>query len=76
MVVTGTDASGCAKTAIVFVSVNSLPSLTITSSSSVMCASESTTLAANGALTFTCNTGENSASLTITPPVTTIYTLG
>jgi large repetitive protein len=50
--VIGTDANGCADTALVTVTVNSLPIVVASTSDSIICAGDSTVLFANGALTY------------------------
>jgi len=51
--VTGTSASGCTNTAVRSVTINSLPSVTATASSTNICAGQSTTLTGSGAASYT-----------------------
>ena len=62
--VTGTDANGCVNTATVDVTVNALPTVTI-SGETVFCEGGSTTLTATGATTYTWG-NETTAELTVT----------
>lgn len=71
--VTGTDLNGCQNTHITAVAVNVLPTVTATSPS--VCAGSSTTLTAGGASTYTWNTTQASASITVSPAASTIYTV-
>lgn len=51
------------------------PNPTITVNSSTICTGQTTTLLANGASSYTWNTGSNTNSLIINPSVTTTYTI-
>jgi|GEM_PF-3744641 len=73
--VTGTGNNGCATTATVVVNVSPLPSITITANQNPVCANEPVTLTASGANTFTWNTLQTGAGISITPGATTIYTV-
>ncbi|MBK9285551.1 MAG: gliding motility-associated C-terminal domain-containing protein [Sphingobacteriaceae bacterium] len=74
--VTGTNLSGCSGTAIVNVTVNPLPTLTITSTNSNVCAGNSATLTGSGAVSYLWNPGGILGStIAVTPTATTIYTL-
>jgi hypothetical protein len=50
-------------------------SVTITVNSATICSGNPANLLANGAASYTWNTGATSASLSITPPITTVYTV-
>jgi hypothetical protein len=65
----------CADTAYVSVSVNPLPIITASSSSTLMCVGESATLISTGANSYTWSTGDNAASVIINPTITTTYTI-
>ena len=62
--VTGTDANGCANTATFEVAVNALPTIVI-SGEIAFCAGESTVLTASGASTYSWNTSESAAGITV-----------
>jgi len=73
--VTGTGTNACTSNATLNVTVNSLPSLSITSTSSALCIGTSATLSASGANTYSWSTPSNSASIVVSPSVNTTYTL-
>ncbi|MBL7920135.1 MAG: SBBP repeat-containing protein [Bacteroidia bacterium] len=73
------EAETCAKSAsrtIVSVTVNSAPTITVSSisSASVICAGQSATLQASGAATYTWSEGSNGNLVVVNPTVTTTYT--
>lgn len=72
--ITGEDALGCVSSVVNSITVNSLPTLSITSTNSV-CINSSATINALGASTYTWNTGSTTASVNITPTITTTYTV-
>lgn len=75
--VTVTDANGCSATSSsTIVTVNPAPAVpTITPSSATICEGEAVTLTANGATSYSWNTGDNTASITANPIGTTTYTV-
>jgi gliding motility-associated-like protein len=78
--ITGTNANGCTNTQTISVTVNPLPVLSILPANPTICLSESITLTANGATsyTWTPNTGLNNTSSPIVianPTATQIYTI-
>lgn len=54
---------------------HSVISIPVTTSNSIICQGNSSTLNAYGASTYTWNTGSNSASITVTPSITTTYSV-
>ena len=72
--VTGSS-NGCTNIAVATVTVYLLPNITATSSSSLICAQQTATLSALGALTYTWNNTYLGNNLLITPTITTTYTL-
>lgn len=56
-------------------SCNATTPLSIVSTSSLLCASETATLSVSGANTYTWSTGSNSSGIVITPSSTTSYTV-
>lgn len=74
---TGTSAAGCASTnsAIQSVTVNSLPIINATTSSSLICFGQTATLTATGANTYTWNTNATTSAITVSPTTTTSYTV-
>jgi hypothetical protein len=71
--VTGANASGCVNTRTIQVSVSSSP--TISAANRTVCAGTSTVLTASGATSYTWNTGATTSSISVSPTVTTIYTV-
>ncbi|MEO8760962.1 MAG: LamG-like jellyroll fold domain-containing protein, partial [Bacteroidia bacterium] len=69
--VTGTDANNCMNSAVATVTVNALPTLTVTASASVICAGATSTLTATGADTYTWSTSDYTAATIVTPTATT-----
>jgi N-acetylneuraminic acid mutarotase len=69
-------ASGtCKDTVYVTVSVNALPSLSVTSSSSLICSGESVTITADGANSFSWNIGDTTSIIVVNLLSTTAYTV-
>lgn len=73
--VTGTGTNVCANTAVVAVSVNPLPTVTVSADQNSVCANELVTLTASGASTYTWSTLQTGAGITVTPAVTMVYTV-
>lgn len=63
--VTVTDANNCSANAVATVTVNALPTVSVTSVA--ICAGNSATLTASGASSFAWNTGEITTSIVVTP---------
>jgi PKD repeat protein len=72
--VTGTTA-GCSSTSSINVLVYPLPNVTATSNASLICDGESAILSSAGATSYTWNTSSNSQSISVSPTVTTLYTV-
>lgn len=73
--ISGTSAAGCIGSVTASLTVYSLPSLTVTSTPSVLCSGQSAQLTASGASTYTWSTGANSPNISVSPTVTTTYTV-
>jgi hypothetical protein len=75
--VTGTSAQGCPgiNTASCSLTVYALPVVTAVSNTTLLCAGQSAQLGASGANTYTWSTGANSASVSVSPTVTTSYSV-
>jgi hypothetical protein len=72
--VTGTDGNGCTNMATTTITINSLPSVSVNGMTT--CAGVTTTLTASGtAVSYAWSSGENTASITPSPTVTTDYTV-
>ncbi len=69
----GTGTIGCVGSKTITVNAGANPTINITGSSTV-CSANSTTLTANGASTYSWNTGATTASLVASPTVNTTYT--
>jgi hypothetical protein len=74
-IVTGTDANGCAGAASIAVIVNSLPALTVASTSSMICEGETVTLTVSGANLYAWNNGGNANNIIVSPTVSTNYSV-
>ncbi|MEJ5266428.1 MAG: PKD domain-containing protein, partial [Bacteroidales bacterium] len=73
--VTVTNAAGCTASTSATVTVNSLPTASITPVSASICVGESTTLKASGGTGYTWSTGATTAAITVNPATTTTYTV-
>jgi hypothetical protein len=75
--VTGTSVEGCvtAMDAVSSVTVNNLPTVSVTSNYTLICTGEIVTLNASGATSYTWSTGATTSSVTDTPTITTTYTV-
>ncbi|MDP3556803.1 MAG: T9SS type A sorting domain-containing protein [Bacteroidota bacterium] len=74
---TGTSAAGCTSTnsAVESVTVNALPNVVATPNASLICFGQSATLTATGANTYTWNTSATSSAITVSPTISTSYTV-
>jgi len=73
--VVGTNLAGCKDTVTVTVNIASPPSVTINGKDSI-CKGSPTTLTATGGGTYLWNTGATTSSITVTPNITSTYTVG
>ena len=75
--VIGTSTAGCVSpsAAVNNVTLNALPTLSVVTSNSIICAGNSATLTVNGANTYTWSTSSNSANIAVTPTANTSYTV-
>lgn len=72
---TATDVNSCTNTAVATITVNSLPVLSVTASSSISCEAQTTTLSAGGASNYTWSSGETTPDIVITPTATSNFTI-
>ncbi len=68
-----TDANGCTATTSRTVTVNTLPTASIAPANPVICVGESVTLTASGGVSYSWNTGDNTAQITVSPVSNTTY---
>ncbi|MGZ3899329.1 MAG: T9SS type A sorting domain-containing protein [Bacteroidia bacterium] len=73
--VTGYNNPGCTSTQTISIAVGAAPNLSISAGSGTICAGGSTGLTANGATSYTWNTGSNASAIAVTPSATTVYTV-
>lgn len=73
-VVTGTSFGGCTNSKTITVTAGQSPTITV-SGNNTICIGSSGVLTANGANSYTWNTGQQSNSITVSPSATTIYTV-
>ncbi len=71
----GSFINNCVSSKNITVNVTPSPTVNTVSSSSVICAGQTATLTASGALTYTWNTSSNAVSIVVSPSVTTTYTV-
>lgn len=72
--VTG-NSNGCNNTSTVSVNVNQLPNVTASSSNSLICDGEASVLSAGGANNYVWNTSATTSSISVSPKVTTLYSV-
>ncbi len=72
--VTG-NTSGCSNSNMISVNVNPLPNVTANSSTVLICTGEAAVLTASGASTYVWNTSATTSSISVSPTVTTLYTV-
>lgn len=73
--VTVTDVNGCMGEESITINVFDAPTATITSSDPIICQDESTTLTASGGNSYAWSTNQPGASITVSPGLTTTYTV-
>ncbi len=73
--VTGTSAEGCQATAVSNVTVNPLPSISISGTVEVICSGESVNLTATGASSYTWSEGSTGSTISTTLNSTTTYSV-
>ncbi|MBI4929933.1 MAG: gliding motility-associated C-terminal domain-containing protein [Bacteroidetes bacterium] len=70
-----TDASGCSQTFTTIVTISNGPTATATASPATITQGSSSTLTASGGITYLWNTGATTSTISVSPTVTTSYTL-
>jgi len=71
----GVSNNGCTDTATVIVTVNTLPTVSASSSASAICTGSSATLSASGAVNYSWDSGQSGAVISVTPTSNTTYTV-
>ncbi|MES2680390.1 MAG: T9SS type A sorting domain-containing protein [Bacteroidota bacterium] len=69
----GTDANGCMNTATISIPVSPLPTVTASSSKSIICVGQAVTLNASGASTYSWSTGAQTQSIVVSPTTNTSF---
>ncbi len=72
--VIGTNSS-CNSNTTISLGIASSPTVTIQSTSTILCTGSTASLTANGAITYTWSTNANGSSIAVSPTSTTIYTV-
>ena len=73
--VTGSDMNSCENIAVITVTVNSIPTLSISAISAILCEGETTTITASGANTYAWTSGPTTATYSVTPSSSTTYSV-
>ena len=73
--VTGTNLSGCKATNTLFVLVNALPVLTLSTSHSTVCSGQASSISVSGASSYSWSSGNTGSLIVVSPTVTTNYTV-
>jgi hypothetical protein len=73
--VIGTSTNGCTGTATSNIVVNTIPTVAVVSSASLICVGQTANLTASGATSYVWNTSATTASIAVSPSVTTTYTV-
>ncbi len=75
--VAGTSSVGCVSnsSAISNVTVNPIPIISVTTSNTLLCVGQTATLTGNGASSYTWNPGGVGTSITVSPTITSTYTI-
>ncbi|PBQ31110.1 hypothetical protein CNR22_04800 [Sphingobacteriaceae bacterium] len=73
--IAGADAIGCKNTITATVSVLALPTLSLSSSNSSLCAGEEGTLTVSGASSYSWNTNATNPSISVSPAITSTYSV-
>ena len=73
--VTGTDGNGCTAEASLAITVNPVPAVSASATQNTICEGESTDITASGADSYAWSNGDNTAGITVSPAITTTYTV-
>jgi gliding motility-associated-like protein len=69
------SSGSCTSNAVTFITVNSVPVLSVTGNPNPVCSGASATITASGAGSYTWNTGANTSNIVVTPLANTVYTV-
>lgn len=72
---TGNTVFGCTNSAVYAVTVQAQPVLQLSAGATSICAGESTTLGVSGAASYTWSNGQNSSGISVSPSVSTSYSV-
>lgn len=72
---TGTSSQGCVNSIITTVSVNPVPSTSVSASSATICSGANATLTASGGGTYLWSTGSTNTIISVSPASATVYTV-
>lgn len=73
--VIGELSPGCSSTSSLTITTGTVPSVSVSGTSSLICAGQTVSLTASGAATYTWNTASNNTVIAVSPSVTTNYTV-
>lgn len=73
--ITGTGSNSCTSNIVKTITVTPLPTVSVATSSSLICVGQAASLTASGATTYSWNTGAGTSIIVINPTVTTSYTV-
>jgi hypothetical protein len=71
--VVGTNTNGCTTAALITITVNPVPNVSIISASNPMCQGDVINITANGAVTYTWNIGATGSVITVSPATIAVY---
>ncbi|MCE3228745.1 MAG: hypothetical protein K0S32_3296 [Bacteroidetes bacterium] len=71
----GENSNACQGSALITITVNPLPTLSVSSTNQLLCLGQTATLTANGALNYTWTPGGTGTSIVVSPTTTTVYTI-
>ncbi len=73
--VIGKDANNCTNTTTYFVTVNPLPSLNVSTTNTLLCTGQTSTISVLGATSYTWSNSSNGTDIVVTPLITTNYSV-
>ncbi len=73
--VSGTDLNGCSAANVITIGISNTPTLSALAGSAGICQGFASTLSVSGALTYTWSTGATSASVSVSPAASTVYSV-